>query len=199
MNELDNIFFTSDTHFGHKNIIKYCDRPFKDTDHMDEAIIERWNETVPEDGLVFLLGDIALGEIAKSLPKVGRLNGFKVAVIGNHDRLFSTYKEAHRKKFEPEYAKVFDAVVGEEGTTRSINGVEFRLSHFPYTGDHTPEDRHSDVRPVDDGMPLIHGHTHTTDKVTYSEKGTMQIHVGQDAWDFRPVSARQILEEMELY
>jgi calcineurin-like phosphoesterase family protein len=196
---MTNIFFTSDTHLGHKNIIKYCDRPFKDTDHMDEEIIRRWNETVPEDATVYLQGDIALGDIGVSLPKIARLNGHKIAIIVNHDMLFSTYSKSHRERFASAYADVFQEVIGEEGTTITLNGVEFRLSHFPYTGDHTPDDRHSAVRPVDGGMPLIHGHTHTTDKVTFSSKGTMQIHVGQDAWDFRPVSVEQIMQAMELY
>lgn len=196
---LDYVFFTSDTHFGHRNIIKYCDRPFKDTEHMDEFIIQNWNAAVPWNGIVFHLGDIALGDISKSLPKVGRLNGHKIATIGNHDRLFSTYSANHRARFTPEYEKVFQNIVDESGDTVSLNGIEFRFSHFPYTGDHTPSDRHSSVRPVDDGMPLIHGHTHTKDRVTYSSKGTMQIHVGQDAWDFRPVSLREIISEMRLY
>lgn len=190
------IFFTSDTHFGHKNIIKYCDRPFKDTDHMDEEIIARWNETVAPDDIVYHLGDIALGDISKSLPKVGRLNGFKYGVIGNHDRLFSTYSKTHQAKFLPEYSKVFQSIIDERGATVDIDGAEFVISHFPYTGDHTPSDRHANVRPVDNGIPLIHGHTHTKDKVTYSKSGTIQIHVGQDAWGFKPVSAQQILEEM---
>lgn len=165
---------------------------------MDEEIIRRWNETVPEDGTVYHLGDIALGDISKSLPKIGRLNGYRIGVIGNHDRLFSTYSQTHRAKFDPLYREVFDRIIGEEGGTVDIGGRTFRFSHFPYTGDHTPDDRHSKVRPVDTGMPLIHGHTHSKDKVTFSNRGTMQIHVGQDAWDFRPVSVAQIMEAMEL-
>lgn len=192
------VWFTSDTHFGHKNIIKYCDRPFDDTDQMDEIIIERWNATVPENGIVFHLGDVAMGDITKSLPKVGRLNGYKILVTGNHDRTFVKYGEAKTAQWFPEYEKYFQMVVDEKGMGHVIDGVTFRLSHFPYTGDHTPDDRHSDVRPVDDGMPLIHGHTHSTDRVTLSIKGTHQIHVGVDAWDFTPVSFEQIKEAMEV-
>lgn len=160
---------------------------------MDEEIIRRWNETVKPEDTVFHLGDIALGDISKSLPKVGRLNGYKIAVIGNHDRLFSTYNQNHRDRFTPEYAAVFDEVWSESGGQVNIAGEIFYVSHFPYTGDHTPEDRHSDVRPFDMGVPLIHGHTHTRDTLTYSVNGTPQIHVGQDAWEFRPVSEDQIM------
>ncbi len=192
------VWFTSDTHFGHKNIIKYCDRPFRDTDHMDEVMIERWNETVPANGLVFHLGDVALGDITKSLPKISRLNGHKILITGNHDRTFSKYGINKVETWIPEYEKHFQTVVGDKGSVITIAGVQFNLSHFPYTGDHTPEDRHADVRPVDNGMPLIHGHTHSTDRVTLSVRGTHQIHVGVDAWDFRPVSFEQIKEEMNV-
>ena len=59
--DAEKIFFTSDTHFGHENIIKYCKRPFKDVKEHDAELIRRWNEKVPEDGIVFHLGDVAFG------------------------------------------------------------------------------------------------------------------------------------------
>lgn len=53
------VWFTSDTHFGHENIIRYCGRPFRNTEEMNAELIRRWRETVPEDGIVFHLGDFA--------------------------------------------------------------------------------------------------------------------------------------------
>ena len=192
---MKNIFFTSDTHFSHTNIIRFCDRPFKDTDQMDEEIIKRWNETVEPDDAVFHLGDIALGPIVKSLPKIARLNGFKVAILGNHDRPFMRAGKADEQDWWDKYREVFQRVVHWEGQDLYLPDYGYvRLSHFPYTGDHTEYDRHSEHRPEDDGLLLIHGHTHSTDKLTYSKKGTPQIHVGMDAWDFRPVSVDQIFE-----
>lgn len=185
------IFFTSDTHFSHVNIIKYCDRPFADTDQMDEAIIANWNRTVSPEDTVFHLGDIALGPIDKSLAKVSRLNGYRIAVLGNHDRPFMRAGKADENDWWDRYAEVFDEVWHWSGGEVNIGQV-VRVSHFPYTGDHTPDDRHADKRPMDHGLPLVHGHTHSTDKLTFSSNGTPQIHVGQDAWNFRPVSEDEV-------
>lgn len=193
------IWFTSDTHFSHKNIIKYCERPFTDTDHMDDVIIQRWNEVVKPEDMVYHLGDIALGPIDKSLAKIARLNGHKIAVLGNHDRPFMRAGKGDEDVWWDRYNAVFQEVYHWRGGLTYIgpNLDTVKISHFPYTGDHTPDDRYADVRPHDIGTPLVHGHTHSTDRLTFSAKGTKQIHVGVDAWDFTPVSEFQILELLE--
>jgi calcineurin-like phosphoesterase family protein len=189
------IWFTSDTHFGHENIIKYCDRPFKNTDHMNDEIVRRWNEAVSPNDIVFHLGDVALGKIDNSLAQVSRLNGYKALVLGNHDRPFMRMGKADSETWWDRYYEVFQEVWHWSGHDGIIVGDKaFNLSHFPYTGDHTPEDRHSEHRLDDEGVPLIHGHTHTTDRLTYSIKGTPQIHVGMDAWNFRPVHEDEIMD-----
>lgn len=80
------IFFTSDTHFGHDNIIKFCDRPFANIEEMDRKLIENWNKKVPQDGLVFHLGDFAWGgyEFWKKIRD--QLNGEIILIKGNHDQ-----------------------------------------------------------------------------------------------------------------
>lgn len=191
-------WFTSDTHFSHQNIIRYCDRPFSDTDEMDEAIIRNWNELVSPEDTVYHLGDVALGPIEKSLAKVGRLNGFIYLKTGNHDRPFMRYGKADEQKWWKEYQKVFDVVIDWDGASYvRLGDTEVAISHFPFTGDHTPTDRHSEWRPVDRGTPLIHGHTHTPDRLTFSANGTPQIHVGMDAWDFRPVHESDVLHLLD--
>lgn len=57
----EQVWFTSDTHFGHENTIRFCNRPFKNAEEMNAELIRRWRETVPEDGIVFHLGDFAHG------------------------------------------------------------------------------------------------------------------------------------------
>jgi len=185
-------FYTSDTHFGHKNIIKFCNRPFKDVDHMNEIIIANWNKVVSPDDVVWHLGDVAMGQIDHTLPLVRRLNGYKILVPGNHDRIFSGESPAKIEKFIGRYDEVFSLVTDEQKWT-SIDGTTFMMCHFPYDGDSQERDRYSEIRPVESGIPLIHGHTHSAERVSRSEHGTLQIHVGVDAWDFRPVSDLEII------
>jgi len=81
------IYFIADTHFGHKEIIQYCNRPFSSTDEMDEALIENWNKVVKKQDAVWHLGDFALRcDIEKMQQIFSRLNGHKYLVMGNHDR-----------------------------------------------------------------------------------------------------------------
>src|SRR5688572_6277487 len=105
-------WFTSDTHFGHARIIELCNRPFKNVDHMNAEIVKRWNLLVSPDDIVYHLGDVALGAIADSLPRVGELNGYIVLVEGNHDRPFMDKRKAEkRQRWLAEYGKYFDRIV----------------------------------------------------------------------------------------
>lgn len=90
----DNLFFSSDIHFSHKNIIKYCDRPFKDVETMNREIIHRWNLKVPKDGVVYILGDISMTiSWRKTVELVEQLNGTKHLIFGNHDSHLIDIKE----------------------------------------------------------------------------------------------------------
>lgn len=80
------IYVTSDTHFHHANIIKYCNRPFSNTYEMDETMIERWNSVVKTQDKVYHLGDVYLGKYKNESDQLfSRLNGTKVLILGNHD------------------------------------------------------------------------------------------------------------------
>ncbi len=181
-------WFTSDTHFGHARIIELCNRPFKDVNHMNEIMIERWNNVVMPDDVVYHMGDVALGKIDESLPLVGRLSGYKILVPGNHDRIFSGESEKKRERFLPEYSKVFDLIMPET-FSKWVNDLHVAMSHFPYRGDSQENDRHVDKRPVDHGLPLIHGHIHEKRRI----EGRM-FNVGVDVNDFRPVHEDTIRE-----
>lgn len=77
------VWLISDTHFGHANIIKYCDRPFASVEDMDEALVENWNSVVKQGDKVYHLGDVTM--TSKALDIMPRLNGRKCLIKGNHD------------------------------------------------------------------------------------------------------------------
>lgn len=176
------LWLTSDLHFGHENIIRYCDRPFADVDEMDDELVRRWNERVAPDDVVWVLGDVALGPIHASLRKVAALAGEKHLVAGNHDRCWPGNRK-HERWIE-EYR---DAGFVEIVTTAEIDlgdGLVLPACHFPYRGDSHDDDRFVPYRPVDDGGWLLHGHVHERWKVD-----DRQINVGCDVWDYAPVAA----------
>lgn len=188
-------FFTSDTHFGHRNILRLSNRPFRDIEHHNETLVENWNSVVEPDDTVIHLGDVALGPIHESLQYIKRLNGYKILVVGNHDRNFrggkrSAGMEPH--EWDLEYSRIGFHEVWMN-YSMGIGGRDINLSHFPYEGDSHDGDRYNDYRLTDNGAPLVHGHTHSHGSpVTFTKKGTLQIHVGVDAWDYTPVSEHQV-------
>lgn len=81
----EHTFFTSDTHFNHANIIKFCNRPFKDVEQMNDVMIANWNSVIGKDDTVFHLGDFCLGGAAEWTKILDRLNGKIYLIMGNHD------------------------------------------------------------------------------------------------------------------
>ena len=89
-----NIFFTSDQHFYHSNIISYCNRPFKSMEEMNQVMIRKWNERVKKEDLVYHLGDICMKHAPGETPDAPKqawdiirpqLNGEVILLLGNHD------------------------------------------------------------------------------------------------------------------
>jgi len=78
-------YFTSDTHFDHKNIIKYCNRPFQSIEEMNIAIVEKWNELVSSEDIVYHLGDFTFGDIRHFSKWANQLNGTIKILPGSHD------------------------------------------------------------------------------------------------------------------
>lgn len=78
------IYFTADNHFGHENVIRFCNRPFASADEMNEHMISAWNDRVRQNDTVFILGDMFFR--AKDVETIlSRLKGKKRLIIGNHD------------------------------------------------------------------------------------------------------------------
>jgi calcineurin-like phosphoesterase family protein len=179
------IWFTSDLHFGHANIIELCNRPFDSIQHMNDMLVENWNSTVSNDDTVYVVGDFAMGIIADNLPIAQRLNGDKRLILGNHDRPFPTGKNLDR--WYKEYSQYFTDIRITE--TVIVENISFEINHFPFYGDSHEGDRFSDFIPIDNGQYLIHGHIHSTNKIVDN-----MIHVGTDAWDYKPASIDDILQ-----
>jgi calcineurin-like phosphoesterase family protein len=100
------IWFTSDTHFDHANILKYTNRPFATVEEMNEALVENWNNLVQPGDVVYHLGDFAFHNHATFAK---RLNGQIVLIEGSHDRMSGKDKKAftwagplHVVKIDPE-------------------------------------------------------------------------------------------------
>jgi len=154
---------------------------------MNEGLVERWNDTVGSGDEVWVLGDVAMGDIERSLGFVQRLDGRKVLVTGNHDRCWAGYGAKSERWLQiyrdAGFAEILQGVVPVQ-----IGGIDAIACHFPYAGDSHDVDRFVAARPVDTGQLLLHGHVHET----WRGNGH-QINVGVDVWDYRPVTDEQLL------
>lgn len=92
------VYFTSDTHFNHANIIGFCSRPFKNVNEMNETLIANWNRVVGVDDIVFHLGDFCLGGSAEWTNVLNRLNGKIYLIVGNHD--MKNLRQSYYDRFE---------------------------------------------------------------------------------------------------
>lgn len=180
------IYFTSDHHMWHANIIRYCNRPFKSVEEMNEKLIQYWNETVKPDDFVYYLGDFAMAfrPLETILP---RLHGKKYLVSGNHDFCHPSHKKGRQDldKWTKKYIDAgFNGVALDSWIT--IADQKVLMCHFPYATDFEksqPGYRFPQYRPTNTGLWLLHGHTHGKWKVR-----DRMIDIGVDSWDYKPVS-----------
>lgn len=179
---MSNIFFTADHHFGHENIIKYCKRPFGSVEEMDETMIERWNEVVSWDDVVWHLGDLCLGTIAEALPYIKGLNGtIKILSLPWH----------HDRRWLPDFmdrASVLPFhMMGAEYVTK-VGHQFIHLSHYPLS---EWDRKHY-------GAWNLHGHSHGNH---FAKE--FQLDVGVDTNNFYPWSFDEVeelwAEEEEIY
>lgn len=108
-----NIWVISDTHFGHDNIIKYCGRPFSNSEEMDEALLENWNSVVRPGDKVYHLGDVYFGQRKRKGEEhwgsfFSKLAGSKRLILGNHDdgkdkNLQNTFQKISMWRMFPEF------------------------------------------------------------------------------------------------
>lgn len=210
------IFFTSDLHFYHANVIAFCKRPYrtknpyyrlkewwtgrismKSAEVMNETLIANWNSVVSQDDDVYCLGDFSLAFRAVELFS-HRLNGRKFLIPGNHDFCHSYHKKSRKPEGRAKWIKKYEDhgwIVLPEQTTLKLQGVdqdlELTLSHMPYTNIddvRDGKDKYSRFRPIDIGNWLLCGHVH--EKWATRRK---MINVGVDVRNYKPISLDEII------
>jgi calcineurin-like phosphoesterase family protein len=161
------IFFTSDTHFGHVNILKYCHRPFANIEEHDAALINRWNSVVKPGDVVYHLGDFGFGDSKYLKTLCQKLTGNIHLIRGNHDTNVS--QMAFRFNF------IKDTHLIE--TKLSNNKIKVFLSHYPHrTWIHKPRDCYH-----------LFGHVHGN----MGPYG-LSFDVGVDNWNYTPISLEEV-------
>lgn len=157
-------FFTADWHLCHDNIIKYCDRPFKNAKEMDRTIVKNYCEMVSNSDVVFFVGDLSMRRrqyLEWFIKLFRKLPGVKHLILGNHD-----------------YLHPFDYIeVGFTSVHTSLEVGDFILVHDPA------------VATVDRSRKFICGHVHGLFKLQGNA-----LNVGVDVWDFKPVTLAQVYE-----
>lgn len=173
----EHTFFTSDTHFNHANIIKFCNRPFKDVEQMNDVMIANWNSVIGKDDTVFHLGDFCLGGAAEWTKILDRLNGKIYLIMGNHD--LKNIRQGFISRFE-HVAMQMRIEIGKKRTY---------LCHYPFLcfeGSYK------------DDVWQLFGHVHTRRSNSGIDAGRLQYlyptqyDVGVDNNNFTPVSFGQV-------
>lgn len=165
------VYFTSDLHLGHGAIIKMQQRDFESVEEMNRVLIRQFNAVVGKRDVVYFLGDICHRlPVEEASRLIGKLNGKKILVKGNHD-------------------KEYDVALFEEicdFKTISLNGVYFALMHYPLLS--WPKMRSGSIH--------LHGHIHEKEIYNLQNKqaGIKRYDVGVDANHLYPVSVNQIID-----
>lgn len=197
------------------NVLKYPDgkialieyEMLPDTDAHDARLASNWDSLIRAEDTVWLLGDITLSNSYRNaLEWLLARPGTKHLVLGNHDAIHPAHRGAqknwgHRHPNWTNWTNVF-ASIQTFARIHLPNGQETLLSHFPYPGtseglDNTGkpyDDRYLQYRLIDLGVPLVHGHTHRPERLTTSQKGSKQLHIGPDAWSMCPVHISEVQE-----
>jgi len=176
------IFFTSDTHFGHRHICQFTNRPWANSDEMDDALIAAWNNVVGPGDTVYHLGDFSFAKPSETRATLERLRGNKHLILGNHDRFI----RARKSHFVG--PKLF-ASVNDYAEIKPLlpDGMKQRICLFHY-GQRVWNGSHH-------GSIQLHGHSHGT-----LEPFGSSLDVGVDCKlvtdEYRPISLDEVLAYM---
>jgi calcineurin-like phosphoesterase family protein len=169
------VFFTSDTHWFHANIIGFSNRPFDDLSWMHSEMVRMWNAKVGPQDEVFHLGDVSFGNTADTLLLLNRLNGRMRYVPGNHDSKPQRLLREGRDDvvLPPLYERTFQS--GNVGTQKVV------MCHFPLLT----------WNKAAHGSWMLHGHSHGS--MDERNKTTRRLDVGVDGIaQYAPLSLEEV-------
>lgn len=177
---MSEIFFTSDTHFCHEQDFLYAPRGCLSTEEMTEKIVNRWNEVVGKNDIVYHLGDVLMGHYDVNI--LSRLNGSIKLIRGNHDT---------DKKLRDIYA------IGKLATDNILTSelikfgkLSLFLCHYPVLTANF-DDRHFSQHVIS-----LHGHTHQSKNWLFPSNPFI-YHVGLDSHDCYPVHIETIIQDIK--
>lgn len=168
------IWFISDTHFYHDNIVEYCNRP----QNHDRIMWQNLKRLVGAEDTLIHLGDVVLGNRAVVNETVEQLPGnLKFLIAGNHD-------VGNKVQKAPGWTKVNNY---KEIVLSELEGVRFAMSH-----------RTCDLDDLEFEVDVIlHGHIHDIGEPYYWRDNVLWINLCVEQWNYRPVSLKEILELRE--
>lgn len=187
------LYFTSDLHLGHRNVIRFCDRPYENEKQMNQCLIDNWNSTITNNDIVFILGDLVWFNDSHAIKRLfEKLNGQEIYVIpGNHDQMKSYHRvDDPRIKLVNDICTLY---VSTENNRYTKNIIEIVCCHYPLM-----TWAHREL-----GAINLFGHIHSGwlrsieafDQMLPLWKG-QQYDVGVDNNNYHPVSLDDILTEL---
>lgn len=175
----DLIYFTADTHLGHANILKLCNRPFADIEEMNEVLIRNWNERVSGNDTVYIVGDMFF-RCSSAEDILKRLKGKKRLIVGNHDGSWMSEFDISK------YFISIDNLLEISGGQHSLV-----LCHYPLlTWKHAKRSF------------MIHGHIHADTSADYFPliaRRDNVLNAGVDINGFRPVTFDEMVENNTIH
>lgn len=182
LDETKKVWITSDHHFGHANIIKFCDRPFDNVEAMDCALVERWNGKVNKDDTVFHLGDFTLGDDKVYRQYMAQLNGdvFHLGQCFHHDKRWISKPFFFKGIDGDKCIKVVSPIVRLDVVSETVNGATIVLCHYPMAS----------WEKAFHGSYCLHGHTHNTEQFDIPRL----INACVDVTDFEPLNLYEFLK-----
>ena len=174
------IYYISDTHFGHENVISFDNRPFQNANEMDKAIIDNWNSRVTDNDTVYILGDLCYRNSKAPEWYLSQLRGHKHLIVGNHDE--KTLKSVEALK----YLESINQILRIKDNSQKIV-----LCHYPL----------AEWQGFDSGALHIYGHIHNCKRNAYNYMKTLPTayNCGCPIVNYTPATLDELIELNKIF